>query len=195
MPKESTFRPTSSWVYFGFILAIEILVIATFLYIGKVENAITSTFNSIAINVLFWIFVVHPKIVFTDAGIKIYNPFQISKIGWLIVEDFETRYSFAVITGNRKIRAWAATAPGRYSAKRTHPSDFKGTGFSDRIVISPSDSPRTDSGMAFVLATKRRDEATKNGTANSELIRRIQWHNIVLTGFAVTILWINVTQL
>lgn len=181
-------------MYFGFILAIEILVIATFLYAGKIEMAITSTFNSIAIDVIFWIFVVQPKIVFTDEGIKVYNPFQIFNVGWLNADDFETRYSFTVIAGDRKIRAWAATAPGRYAAKRTHPSDFRGTEFSDRLVISPSDSPRTDSGMAFIIATKRRDEATMKGTASSEMSSKIVWLNILLTGFAITILWIIVTQ-
>lgn len=60
-------------------------------------------------------------------------------------------------------------------ARSMRDSDLRGTGLSDRKVISPGDSPRTDSGVALVLALKRRTEATANGTAGSEVTKGFNW--------------------
>jgi hypothetical protein len=180
MPKNYTFRPTSNWIYLGLIIAVEIWVIASFASVGRTNETIASALNSVAIDILFWVFVVYPKIILTDTGIKIFNPLRRVSIGWLLVEEFETRYAFTVQTDKGNFRAWAATAPGRFTARSMRDTDLRGTGLTERVVISPSDNPRTDSGVALILALKRRDQAVKDKTANNELTKNVSWFNLAL---------------
>ncbi len=191
MPKNYTFRPTSNWIYLSLIVAVEIWVVLTFAFAGKSDAAVASILNSVAIDLLFWVFVAYPKIVFTDSGIRIYNPWQRFSIGWLLVEEFETRYTFTVQTDKGNFRAWAATAPGRFTARSMHDSDLRGTGLSERKVISPSDNPRTDSGVALILAMKRRDQAILDKTANGELTKNISWLNLTFTVCATALVLAN----
>jgi hypothetical protein len=191
MSKNYTFRPTSNWVYLGLIVAVEIWVILSFAYVGKNDAAFASILNSLAIDLLFWVFVAYPKIVLTDSGIQINNPLESVKVGWLLVEEFETRYAFTVQTDKGNFRAWAATAPGRFTARSMHESDMRGTGLTERKVISPSDNPRTDSGVALILALKRRDQAVKDKTANDELTKSFSWFNLALTVTATALVLAN----
>ena len=175
MSAKYVYRPTSSWVYLGLIVATEIVVTYGFISANHFDDTVWFAGNSLAFDFLFWVFIVKPKIVYTDESISLHNPFQTFVIGWERALEFKTQYSFAVRTDQRDFRSWAATAPGRFVARRMHDSDYRGTGLSERKVISPSDSPRTDSGVALILAVKRRTEATANGTASSEITKRFHW--------------------
>jgi hypothetical protein len=175
MSAKYVYRPTSSWIYLGLILTTEILVTFSFLSANHFDDTAWFAANSVAFDFLFWVFVVKPKIVYTDEYISLHNPFQSFTIGWQRTLDFVTQYSFTVYTDEGNFRSWAATAPGRFIGRRMHESDYRGTGLTDRKVIAASDSPRTDSGVALILALKRRDEAIARDTAGSQIIKRFDW--------------------
>jgi hypothetical protein len=175
MSAKYVYRPTSSWIYLGLILATEIVVTYSFISANHVADSLWFATNSLAFDFLFWVFVVKPKIVFTDESISLTNPFQSVQIGWDRALEFKTQYSFTVQTSVGDFRSWAATAPGRFMARSMRDSDLRGTGLAERKVISPADSPRTDSGVALILALKRRTEATANGTAGNDITKRVHW--------------------
>jgi hypothetical protein len=192
MSKKYVYRPTSGWIYLGIILVVEIVVTAQFFAANYISDAYLSLVNSVAFDVLFWTFVVKPKIVFTDRSIVISNPFTKADIGWLSVEEFQTRFAFTVTTSDgRSFKSWAATAPGRYAGRRMHETDYRGTGLTERKVISPSDSPRTDSGIALILALKWKSQAIQDQTATAEISSRRAWFSMLATGVSVSLLLLN----
>lgn len=175
MSAKYVYRTTSSWIYLGLILATEIAVIYGFISVNHQADALWFVINSLAFDFLFWVFVVKPKIIYTDEGISLHNPFQRFDIGWKRVLEFKTQFSFTVQTDQGDFGAWAATAPGRFIGRQMHNSDYRGTGLSERKVISASDSPRTDSGVALILALKRRTDATARDTGGSHITKRFDW--------------------
>jgi hypothetical protein len=175
MSAKYVYRTISSWIYLGLILATEIAVVLSFISASHDRDALWFSENAVAFDFLFWVFIVKPKIIYTDESITLNNPFQTFAIGWLRAIEFKTQYSFTVQTDKGDFRSWAATAPGRFIGRRMHESDYRGTGLSERKVISASDSPRTDSGVALIIALKRRTEATASGTAGSDITKRFHW--------------------
>ena len=180
MTNKHVYRPTSSWVYFGFIAAVELSVIIAFAVAGKTQDVILSLINSIAADALCYILLVRPKLVYSDEGILIVNPLRSFDIGWEVANEFDTRFSFKVETDEGTFGAWAATAPGRMSTRHMHESDYRGTGLGSRKVISPSDNPRAESGVALILALKRKSEAVAAGTAGNYLTKSFNWVGLAL---------------
>jgi len=194
MTTSYTYRPSSNWIYFAFIVIIEFCVVIGFTFAGKSHDAFLSCINSAATNILFFTLMVKPRIVLRDEGIEIINPFQSVKIGWLRAIDFDTRFSFKVQTDKGSYSAWGATAPSRYGVRRNHESDFRGTGLESRKVVSPSDSPRAESGTALILSLRRQREAINAGTAGNQVSTKLDWLSIFLNLAATTILVVNFLQ-
>jgi len=174
------YRTRRNWVYFGAVLAIGIFVAISYLTVNKPFDALVSIMNTAAVAALFWVFVVGPKIIYTDNHIEIHNPLNTVVIGWLKAEDFVTKYSFTVITSSKKISAWAAPAPGAMNARRIQRTDFRGTALETRVVVSSSESSKAESGVAFILALKHKESALTKGTASETMESRPNWLSIAL---------------
>jgi hypothetical protein len=174
------YRTRSNWVYFIAVLTIGLIVVISYLAVNKTLEALVSLMNTAAAAALFWVFVVGPKIIFTDNHIEIHNPFTIAVIGWLKAEDFVTKYSFTVITSSKKVSAWAAPAPGAISSRRIQRTDYRGTALESRLVVSSSESSKAESGVAFILALKHKEAALTNGTASESMETKVNWLSIAL---------------
>jgi len=191
MTNKYVYRPRTSWIYFSILAAIELSVIIGFAVAGKTQETIVSLINSAAADILCYVFVVKPKLVLSDEQIDIVNPFQKIIIGWHRAIDFDTRFTFKVETNEGTFSAWAATAPGRYSTRRIHESDFKGTGLESRKVISPSAAPGADSGVALILSLKRKSEALNAGSALGHLTKSYDWLALAFTIASTAVLLYN----
>ena len=191
MNESYVYRPRSNWVYLGIILLIGALATFGFASAGRSAEAIASVLNFLAFGLIFWVFVVSPKVVYTAESIEIHNPLKTIVIGWHSAKDFTTRYSFTVITAKEKISAWGAPAPSRFNARKIHNSDFRGTGLETRKVISPNDSPRAESGVALILALRYKDKAVADGTAVDKLTRKINWLSLAQIGVSIVLLATN----
>jgi len=194
MTSPYTYRPSSNWIYFAFIAIIELCVVLGFAFAGKMHEALLSAINSLATDTFFFTLMVKPRIILTDEGVEIINPFQSVQIGWLRAVDFDTRFSFKVKTDKRTYSAWGATAPSRYGVRRGHESDFRGTGLESKKVVSPSDSPKAESGTALILSMRWKNNAIQAGTAGNHISTRVHWSSIFLNLLATTILVINFLQ-
>jgi len=194
MPDKYVYRPRSNWAYLALIVLICGLAAGSFYVAGMVDEGNVTVINSLAAMAIFWVLVVHPKVVFTTTGVEIHNPFRTVKVGWLTADDFVTKYSFTVLVKESRFSAWAAPAANRFNTRKHHPSDYRGTGLESRKVIAPSDSPRSESGVALILANKHREDAIKKGTASEYLIKQFNWLTIAISLSSVAVLLYTLSQ-
>ncbi len=106
-----------------------------------------------------WLVFVRPKLIIGDEGVIVVNPLVRAAIGWADLEALEVKYAVTFHVGDRKIGAWAATAPGRYHARTIHRSELLGIGIPKAEIdagnIRPGESPRTASGQAIAICRLR----------------------------------------
>jgi hypothetical protein len=129
----------------------------------SVETWLVSSFATAAATTLWAIFFglaahlifIRPKLVVSDEGVLVVNPFRRTFIGWDSVLDIDTRFAVTFVTATGRISAWAATAPGRYHGRTIHPSELKGLNLGGREHVQPGDSPRTSSGQAAAICRAR----------------------------------------
>jgi len=107
---------------------------------------------------LAWLLFIKPKVLIFDEGITIVNPFITATIGWAEVDEIETRFGLTVHSGEAKVVAWAAPAPGRYRRRTVHKADVKGINYDKDFGLRPGDLPSSHSGAAAHLARIRRVE-------------------------------------
>ncbi|MFM8926806.1 MAG: hypothetical protein ACKOFA_01200 [Rhodoluna sp.] len=191
MKDRYTYRPRTGWVYLAIILLMGLSAIIGFAISARYDAVIMSLVNILAVCLIYWVFVIYPKVVYTKEGIEIHNPFFTFDIGWLTSLDFNTRYSFTVLTASRKIAAWGAPAPSRFNTRKIHNSDFRGTGLESRVVVSPSDSPRAESGVAQILALKYKERAISEGTAVEKLSRKFNMLSLAAVTLSIVLLSAN----
>jgi hypothetical protein len=194
MPDYYVYRPRSNWAYLILIILIGGLATGSYFSVGMVQEGLVSLVNSLALTAIFWVFIVHPKVVYTTKGIEIHNPFRTVKVGWLKASDFVTKYSFTVLVDESKFSAWAAPAANRFNKRNLHSSDYRGTGLETRKVIAPSDSPRSESGVALILAMKHSEDAIKKGIASDHLVKQINWLAILICLSSIGILLFTLTH-
>jgi hypothetical protein len=141
-----------------------------------------------------WVVMIQPKIVYNTLGIEIHNPFQTIHVGWLRAEDFVTKFAFTVVTAEKKFSSWAAPSSSRIISRNIHDSDYRGTGLESRKVIATSDSPRSESGAALILALRYSDNSVKSGTAGEHLERKIHFLSIAVCVVSIGILVYTLSQ-
>jgi hypothetical protein len=194
MPDKYVYRPRTNWAYLALVVTILGLAAGSFYAAGMVNEGNITLINSLAVVAIFWVFIVHPKVVFTTTGIEIHNPFRTVKVGWLRADDFVTKYSFTVLVKESRYSAWAAPAANRFITRRFHNTDYRGTGLETRKVIAPSDSPKSESGVALILANKHSQEAINKGTASDHLVKQLNWLAIAVCLSSVAVLLFTLSQ-
>jgi hypothetical protein len=169
-----------------------------FIFVGLVvESIVSSELRAIFISCawataaicIFYALMHKPKIVVFDEGLEIVNPISRHIISWSEVRTIDTRFSLSVTTNNgKKIHAWAAPAPGRYHARRLHSSDFRGTKMEMGGSIRAGESPKSESGAAFMLISTRFDNfnlhAAQFGRNTHGVLKR-DWTLVAVTTAAI----------
>jgi len=155
---EQIFRARSGYAYAAaVVLVCGTLSVETWLesdFASATTTTLWSLFFILAAHLIF----VRPKLVVGDEGVLVVNPFKSYLLTWDVVIDIDTRFAVTFVTGNRRISAWAATAPGRYHGRTVHPSELKGLHLGNRDHIQPGDSPRTSSGQAAAICRARLEQ-------------------------------------
>jgi len=172
-----------------------------FIFVGLViESIISSELREIFISCawatvaicIFYALMHKPKIVIFDEGLEIVNPISRHIIPWSDVRSIDTRYSLSVTTNDgKKIHAWAAPAPGRYHARRLHSSDFRGTKMEMGGSIRAGESPKSESGAAYMLISTRFDNfnlALANSGHNTDGEFRRDCAPVVVATIAIAVL-------
>jgi hypothetical protein len=137
------------------------------LFTGELQNILATAAWSIFIGNCFYLVIHRPSIEIFDEGIKITNPIFTHEWGWNEVDEIETKYAFAVQSGERLTYSFAAPAPGRYHARTVHESELRGMRIAEVGSIRPGDSPRSHSGVAAYLARNRLENFRNNGMSPS----------------------------
>ena len=173
MTNLSSFRPTSALVMAGSVFLLDLLFLVQVIFYGDGQwfTQLTLMLASLAI---VWVLFVRPKVQIFDEGITVVNPFITATIGWAEVDEVETRFALTIHSGDAKVVAFAAPAPGRYQARTIHKSEFRGVASDKDFGMRPGDSPRTHSGAAAHLARTKLEQfrarggksAKRNGSFN-----------------------------
>ena len=154
MPHPVTFRPRG-----GLILAVIALVICAIGLIGLTlaegaEGLLAWFWPIAAFAWGVWLLYINPCVTVTEGFVEIRNILRTHRVPWGDVEDIESRYALTVMTRDgRRIRAWAAPAPGARHALATRRDEVSRTpGESD--TRRPSDAEGTESGDATTLVRR-----------------------------------------
>jgi len=183
------FRGKSGWVYLAITVLITGWTFYSFLQANYLAEAIVTLCNGFAICVFIWVFAITPKIIFSKSRIEIHNPFATVRIPWTEVVGMLTRYSLTIQTAEAKYASWAAPAPSIFAARRAHKADFSSRDLDSKKIITPSESPNSASGAAFVLALRYQKDIqpdTLNGTEKT-----INWLSVALMSLAILALLYN----
>lgn len=160
MSNVETFRPRS-----GFVMAFSaFFAISAFTYINILDYGLMGGLPSIGwglvLSTIFYLILIHPKVIFFDEGLTIVNPLTTITLGWHDVVEIDARFTMYVIhrESGTKIHAFAAQAPGRYHSRTVHPNEVKGMRVGDSGMIRAGESPRTSSGAATAIARARLEQ-------------------------------------
>lgn len=173
------FRGKSGWVYLIAANAIVALTFFSFLQAGYTTEAVVTLLNGFAVSVVIWIFLIMPKIVYNNRRIEIHNPFTTVKVPWTEVVGLLTKYSFTIQTVDAKYSSWAAPAPSIFAARRTHKADFKSRDLTSKTIVTPSESPNSASGAAYILAMRYQRSIQPDDLGRP--VRSINWISVALS--------------
>lgn len=173
------FRGKSGWVYLIAANAIVALTFFSFLQAGYATEAVVTLLNGFAVSVVIWIFLIMPKIVYNNRRIEIHNPFTTVKVPWTEVVGLLTKYSFTIQTVDAKYSSWAAPAPSIFAARRTHKADFKSRDLTSKTIVTPSESPNSASGAAYILAMRYQRSVQPDDLGSP--VRSINWISVALS--------------
>jgi hypothetical protein len=112
-----------------------------------------------------WLLYVRPAVTVTDGFVEIRNIVRTHRVPWGDVADVDSRYALTIVTASgRRIRAWAAPAPGARAALTTRREEVNRTP-GDGDTRRPSDSENSHSGGAAALVRRHLDAYRREGGA------------------------------
>lgn len=188
---RETFRPRSSYVWFGGVVILNTLFVAERFTRGSVQAVAAGVFIAIGITVAGYLLFIRPKIDLYDEAIVITNLVHEDTVGWQDVIEIETRYSMSIVTKDRRIYAVAAPGPGRYQSRTVHRAEMMGIGMTNPDSIRAGDSPRTHSGVAAHISRLRWQsflKAEMQTNISSQRTRQPWPASIALASFALGVL-------
>ncbi|TQJ31738.1 PH domain-containing protein [Microbacterium sp. SLBN-146] len=107
---------------------------------------------------LAWLLYVRPYVSVTEGFAEIGNPFRTHRVPWGDIDRVDTRYALTIHTRDgRRIRAWAAPAPGARRALSTRREEVAGTP-GEGETRRPSDAAGTESGDSATLVLRHLEE-------------------------------------
>jgi hypothetical protein len=112
-PGRLVYRPAFSRVCFGFYLAFAGWWLLDVLAAGRPGELLSTGAGLLAVgsvlHAVFW----RPAVIVDGDGVLLVNVLRDVRVPWAALEGVETRYALALQVGTRRIRSWAAAAPGR----------------------------------------------------------------------------------
>lgn len=154
MSNVEIFRPRASLAQAG----IGALLCVLFLWSGAYEHSLTSEIVNLlialSIVITLYMYLVRPKIIFSDEGMIITNPVSEFSIGWSDVISIDNRWALTIQTSGFTVQAWAATASGR-RRRSIHESEIRGLDIDLGGSMRVADSPFANSGAAAYRARAR----------------------------------------
>ena len=131
------------------------------------KNVMTSIFVAIALSAATYATFIKPRVIFSNEGMEIFNPFAHHFIRWDEVEDIDARWCMTITTSDRTINAYGAPAPGRHRVLNIYGHDLRGMSAGETGWLRPARSPRSDSGVAVHIALMWQARAANSHTARS----------------------------
>jgi len=108
--------------------------------------------------VLFW----RPSVEVDDDAVTVRNLVRDVRVPWERLDSVDTRYALTLHSGDRKVSAWAAPAPGRAAALRQSRRDAQALaalGTNLDHGLTSSEAPNSDSGGASLMVRARWEAA------------------------------------
>ena len=183
------FRSRASSAGFYFLSFIFLaLVLESVVSSGAKDIAISCAWAALTIST-FYVLMHKPKIVIFDEGIEVVNPISRHTISWSNIQSINTRFSLSVKTDDgKRIHAWAAPAPGRYHSRRLHSSDLRGLNLGMTGNIKAGESPKSDSGAAYLLVAARFEEFKTRPVSLSQSVStkfKREWTSVGIAAVAI----------
>lgn len=144
---------------------------------------------------LFW----NPRVTVDDGGIVLVNILRTVRVPWPAVTGVSTRWALAIDTPWGRFTAWAAPAPGRYSARGLTPQDVRhlpATALADgdpAAGLRPGELPRSPSGEAAMAVRQRLSALEAAGHLDNPRLEHdrapTQWHWPLIIALTLGAAW------
>lgn len=163
MPEPVVFRPRGgqilAWIAIAACAALVVMTLVT----DGVESLLLWAWPLVFVAWMAWLLYIHPFVRVTEGFVEIGNPFRHHRVPWGDVDRIDTRYALTIeLHSGRRLRAWAAPAPGvrrAVSTRREEVSRSAGDGDTRR----PSDAEGTESGDAAAVVHRHLESHRRNG--------------------------------
>lgn len=186
MTNVDTYRPKIQLIYAAVGTLITFMFIWSSFYEGGATSETVSALVALFVLIFIYIFLIRPKIIFSDEGIVIVNPIEDVTIGWADVIELDAKWAMAIATEKFTVSSWVATAPGRHRNRGIHYTEIKGLNIESGGSIRTADSPRSDSGAAAYRARVRLKRFQDKGDiASLTTSRKRQVKPLALAGLAL----------
>ena len=155
------FRPMS-----GPIMALATwLVVALSLAAIVAGDSVAAAARALPVGVLVstlgWAAFWRPAMTVTANGVAVLNPFRRIELDWAAVTRIDTKYALTFFVGERKIRVWAAPAPGVMRASLLARRDFDNLSLAE--APRPGDAAGTASGDAAEIVRRMLASLSERG--------------------------------
>lgn len=129
---------------------------------------------------LFWL----PAVRIDPAAVEVRNVLRTTRVTWPAIEDVETRWSLVLVTGSRRVTAWAAPHGSAVAEARSVRREFRAA----RVGANPSSAAgRTPGSLAATLVVQQwhryRDGGLLGAVEGAGVTTR--WHRGTITALAV----------
>jgi len=171
---QETYRPRANLIFAGFGAVLSGLFTWSSFYQSSSTTELTSVLVALFVLICIYIFLIRPKITFSDEGVVITNPLEEITVGWADVIQLDTRWALSIETKEFTVSSWAATASGRHKGQTIHHTEIKGLDIQLGESIRKSDSPHSDSGAAAYRARVRLKRFQDSGSYQSLPTARVR---------------------
>lgn len=191
---------------FGIVLtvAVWLICVVSLVTVGT-ERGVADVFRYTPVVLLVayacWMIFWAPAVTIDPSGVTLRNIVRSHRVTWPAIQRIDTKYSLTLVVANRKLTAWSAPAPSRFSMMNARkqelhslPESTYGAGFS----VGLGDLPQSDSGVAAYHIRLRWEALRDAGHLDSGIVEGtgvvMTWHRRELLALAGLILLVVVAR-
>lgn len=138
---------------------------------------------------IFW----RPKVVVSDAGVRLVNVARTVDVPWPALVEVQTKFALTLVTAYGSFTAWAAPAPSGHSTVHTVIGSSTAGRASrprfDREALPMSERPDSPSGDAAAMVRRRWDQLREAGFLDDPRLEHaeipVTWHVCTLVVFTL----------
>lgn len=172
------FRPA-----FGRGLTVVVATLGALIAVAAVVSGIDDAVATVPWILLFvtccWVIFWHPRVIVTDASVRIVNVTRTIDVPWSSIVDLETRWALTLITDHGRFEAWAGPPPSAGGAARTARRSRRRAG-DERQSVTPTRTAKPGSRNAATIVRQRWDQLDIDGsndnTRRADDVPVIRWH-------------------